>query len=197
MPCLTVHTPLPSHPNELSVEKRGFFDGLKSSSTEYERRFRKVVSMFRQKMNAMIGDRPTVQAVPPSLSRNDSDSSLDGGAVVLKPNPLNGKKKARRGRSSAEIPLETEKENDDSAHDMLSPIPIVHSAKRIRGGRESVLATDDNRLVKIETHFSASRRKYSNSMAKNAQILPHSAQTEERLLPSMPPTTREEEVGSY
>ncbi len=163
---------------EHSVEKRGFFDGLKSSSTEYERRFRKVVNMFRHKMDAMIGDRPTAQAVPPPSSRSDSDLNLDGGAVVLKKqNILNGKKKARIG-SSVEIPLEVEKEND-AADEPLSPIPIVHSAKRIRGGRKSASATDVHHLDDIETPCSSLGTGYSNPVDKYPQV----------------PSTTREEVG--
>ncbi len=197
---MTAHVLLPSPPTrERSVEKRGFFDGLKSSSTEYERRFRKVVNMFRQKMDAMIGDRPTAaaQAVPIPLSRSNSDSNLGGGAdaVVLKPNPLNGKKKARKG-SSVEIPsVEIEKENDDATDELLSPIPIVHSAKRIRGcRRKSALETDEQHLAEIETPYSSLGTGYSNPVDMNPQVVPLRSIPAEERPPSMPPSTPREEV---
>ncbi len=195
---MTAHVLLPSPPTrERSVEKRGFFDGLKSTSTEYERRFRKVVNMFRQKMDTMIGDRPiaAAQAMPMPLSH--SDSNLDGGAgaVVLRPNTLNGKKKARKG-NSVEIPLvEVKKENDDATDELLSPIPTVHSAKRIRGGRrKSVLETDEQHLAEIETPCSSSRTGYSNPVDTNPQVVPLRSIPAEERLPSMPPSTPREEV---
>ncbi len=159
--------------------------------------------MFRQKMDAMIGDRPTApaQTVPMPLSRSDSDSDLGGGgagAVVFKPNPLNGKKKARKGRDM-EIPLvEVEKENDDATTgELLSPIPIVQSAKRVRGGRHKpVEKIDEQQLFsEVETPCSSSSGiRYSNPVDTNPQVVPLRSTPAEEILPSKQASTQSEEV---
>ncbi len=130
-------------------------------------------------MDAMIGDRPTSQAVPPQpSSRSDSDLNLDGGAVILKKqNIMSGKKKARRG-SSVEIPLEVEKENDAAADEPLSQIPVVHSAKRIRGGLKSASSTDVHHLDGIQTPRSSPGTEYSNPVGKHPQVVPSTTRKE-------------------